>query len=369
LHKEGNGLKRVKKALIFGAGSIGRGFIGELMQLSGFDISFVDVNEALIHELSKVGSYTLEIVSNSQVLLKEIIVDRVIFGRDERKVAEAVESADIIFTAVGQEALKFIAKPVALGVERRKSSVNIILCENMMNADSVFRQMVKSHAKNANMIEETGFLRASVGRMVPVPSQEDGLLKVKAEPYYHLPVDSDGIVGNLPDFYGCEKISPFDFAMERKLYIHNLGHAACAWLGQQKNYNYIYEAVNNVEIRALAKNAMFEAAKALSIKYGKDIAEMTEHINDLLFRFENKLLGDTVSRVGKDTKRKLSPGDRAVGAYNLCKEYKLPNDAIKAVIFAGLEFINDDEGTKYIKEQVIQYGSEKVFKNLVCINA
>ena len=160
--------------------------------------------------------------------------------------------------------------------------------------------------------------------MVPITESNSDIMTVKAEPYYKLPVDADFIKGKLPRFFGLELISPFDYAIERKLFIHNLGHAACAWLGAKKNLTYIYEAIEDIEIKQQAIEAMKEAATALCIKYDKDISDIIEHINDLIFRFGNRELKDTVSRVGRDTRRKLSPDDRAIGAYKLCESFNLP---------------------------------------------
>lgn len=351
-----------KSAVIFGAGSIGRGFIGELMNLSDFDITLVDVNQELIKKLNEKKSYTLELLTNEDKVVKNIPIKTAINGNEIDNVSKAVAYADIIFTAVGQKALIYIASPIALGIEKRQNPINIILCENMMDAHIEFSDMVEEYLDDKDNISKAGFIRASVGRMVPLPKTDSDILVVKAEPYYHLPVDADFIRGELPQFVGLEKTSPFDYAIDRKLFIHNLGHVACAWLGYKKNYTYIYEAVSDIEIRTTAQNAMMEAASALCKKYDKDINDLLEHINDLLMRFENISLGDTISRVGRDTKRKLSSNDRAVGAYKLCRELNLSSDAIIQVIKSGLEFQNDDEGTMQIQHMVAKDGIDKVFE-------
>ena len=41
-----------KKAIIFGAGKIARGFIGQLLYLSDFEITFVDVFEPIVNAVS-----------------------------------------------------------------------------------------------------------------------------------------------------------------------------------------------------------------------------------------------------------------------------------------------------------------------------
>lgn len=53
-------------ALQFGAGNIGRGFIGALLNQANYEIYFLDVNENLISELNKRGSYIIELASEKK---------------------------------------------------------------------------------------------------------------------------------------------------------------------------------------------------------------------------------------------------------------------------------------------------------------
>lgn len=61
----------------------------------------------------------------------------------------------------------------------------------------------------------------------------------------------------------------------------------------------------------------------------------TEHIDDLLYRFKNKALGDTIFRVGCDLTRKLSAEDRLAGAIHESFELNLPYDKILTALIAG----------------------------------
>ncbi len=349
------------KAVIYGAGSIGRGFIGELMHISGYDIILIDVNKDLLSKLKSKKEYTLEIINSAQIKKIQIPIIDAIDGNDVDAIIKAVSGCDIIFTAVGADALKYITPNLAEGLKKRIKPVNIILCENMQDAHIAMGELLQM---NIPSIENVGLLRASVGRMVPLPVKGEDPLIVKAEPYYHLPIDADAIVGEMPEFKGLEYVSPFDFAIDRKLYIHNLGHAASAWVGSMYGCNYIWECMEILKVKKIVKKAMQEAACALVEKYECKMDDLTIHIDDLLLRFSNKGLGDTVSRVGRDTKRKLSESDRVVGILNLCMQYNLSYDAIIKVFKAGLKFINDDAGTIFVQNTINEKGIGYILENI-----
>jgi mannitol-1-phosphate 5-dehydrogenase len=183
--------------------------------------------------------------------------------------------------------------------------------------------------------ENTGLVEASIGRMVPLQTDElrgGNPLRICVEPYAFLPVDKAAFRGEIPSLAGMYPFDNFDFYIQRKLFIHNMGHAVCAYLGLLKGDNFIYETVNSAAILFIAQNAMMESAVALSIRYGASLQNLHYHIRDLLRRFSNKALGDTCARVGADTRRKLGNRDRLIGALLCCGE----EGVIPAFISVGI---------------------------------
>ena len=339
----------MKKALMYGAGNIGRGFIGQLFHMSGYEISFIDVNMAVIDKLNEDGCYPIYITEKEGY--HEYLVTDVhgVNGRDNEAIAKAMAEADVMATAVGVNILKFIAAPFACGVRRRmelgiEAPLNVIICENMIEADKYFAGLVKQ-----NLSEEEcryfdahiALVEPSIGRMVPATPKEiaeKNPLAVCVEPYCELPVDKNAFKGEIPDIQNMVPFAPFDFFIRRKLFMHNMSHALVAYFGALCGYTYIWEAMANPHIQSLAEQALSVASQALHLEYGVPLEELASFSANLIERFHNKLLGDTVDRVGKDTKRKLSANDRLVGTMLLCEKHGIQPTCILAGIAAGLHF-------------------------------
>jgi mannitol-1-phosphate 5-dehydrogenase len=341
------------KAVMYGAGNIGRGFIAQLLSESGYFVEFIDVNDAVLNALNENGRYPVTILHKEGS--EEVWVNNVsaVDGKDINAAAQAISNADIMATAVGVNVLKFIAKPIAEGIKRRWKNgnlgpLNIIICENLIGADSYLRELIAGELNTDEqklLDEKVGFVEASIGRMVPVqtPEMQNGnILRVCVEAFDKLPLDKAAFKGEIPDIKNAILYSPFEYYIERKLYIHNMGHAATAYLGSIYGYTYIWEAIENPYIELFVLRAMTEAALSLAKKHKADCAELYNHVQDLIMRFGNRQLGDTVKRVGNDIKRKLGSGDRLVGAFNMCTENNMPPAFIKAGIAAALCFEHDE---------------------------
>lgn len=319
-----------KKAIMYGGGNIGRGFIGALLSQSGYEVTFVDVAEGVVNALNNDRKYPVRIVSSTGY--EDIDIENIlaINGKNEDDVARAIANTDIMATAVGANILKFIVPNIAAGLRKRFAEtdrpLNIIICENLMDANKILESMIKTHLtfEECRLFDErVGLVEASIGRMVPVQTEEmqDGNpLRVCVERYGFLPVDKEAFKGPIPQIMNMIPSEPFDYYIKRKLYIHNMGHATCAYLGLYLGIEYIYQSIDVPEIRIAVQNAMLESAMALSKKYGIEMADIMLHIQDLLGRFTNAALKDTCKRVGGDPKRKLSPADRLVGSAAVCIE-------------------------------------------------
>ena len=355
------------KAVMYGGGNIGRGFIGMLFSLSGYEVTFVDVADAVVDTLNREGSYPVRIVSNEGYEDIDVLHVNAVNGNQQEEVAEAIAAADIMATAVGVNVLKFIIPNLAAGIRKRRQTggkpLNIIICENLMDANKIMEGMLKAELTEEEIAwfdENVGLVEASIGRMVPVQTEAmkaGNPLRVCVERYGFLPVDKAAFKGEIPEIKNMIPFEPFDFYIKRKLYVHNMGHATCTYLGLYTYKDYIFESIDDVNIQSIVQNAMMESAFALSKKYQVPIEDLVKHIQDLLARFTNQALKDTCKRVGGDPKRKLSAADRLIGAASLCLECGLYPVFISVGI-AGAVY-------QYMKEQKLDQGNNQA-KEVLC---
>lgn len=348
----------MKKFVMYGAGNIGRGFIGQLFSENGYSVGFVDINKEVINRLNTDKEYPVDVVSSGGT--EERIVKNAygIDGTDNELVSEEIASADIMATAIGVNVLKFIAKPIALGLkkrfERNAKPFNIIICENLIGADEFLKRLIKEQIPEyAERVEkEIGFVEASIGRMVPVVTEDKkqgNPLRVYVEPYNILPVDKAAFKGEIPKLNNLYPFAPFNLFIERKLFMHNMSHATCAYLGYLRNYTYIYEAIADFDIQYVAYKALVQSAVAVAKENGVEIDGLLAHAENLLYRFTNKALGDTVERVGKDTIRKLSENDRLIGAIKLAEKHNVSCTSLCIGVAAAMMFNPEaDERSKEV---------------------
>lgn len=365
-----------KRAVIFGAGNIGRGFIGQLFSESGYRITFVDVDQPLLAALNGKGRYTIRLVTNQSS--EEVSVSPVqgLPADDAEAVAQAVAEAEIGATAVGARVLEHVAPNVAAGVIRRAEQgldapFNLIICENLKGAARIFKDMVQAAlpaAYHPYLNNHIGFVDTVIARMIPplppeLHAQDPGLIIV--EPYKELPVDASAFVGAVPRITGLIPANKFSFYTERKLYIHNAGHAVLGYLGYQQTYTYGYEALEDAEIVTTVKAAMTESQQALERKYRLPAGELTPYVDDLMIRFGNRVLGDTIFRLGRDPIRKLAHNDRLVGAaLNALSQGIEPKNLVKGIAAAFRFDSPDDPVAIQLQTQLQKEGFDVVLANV-----
>ncbi|MCL1896925.1 MAG: mannitol dehydrogenase [Clostridiales bacterium] len=336
-----------KTAVMIGAGNVGRGFVGPAFAASGYETVFIDIDEALVKEINKRGEYPLRVFSPDGEVTETVVRGvRAVEAKDMSVASAEIARAEICATAVGVRAMPDIARLLAMGLAVRARTegagpLDTIVCENTLDAGAKLKEHVMdvlpSDFERAVEIM-SGYPEAVIGRMVPVQTDEmkDGdPLRVCAEKYAFLPVDKAAFKGDIPQIEGMVPLDRFKYYVKRKLFVHNLGHAAIAYLGLLKGYEMVSDAAADPEIMFLASGAMRESAAALACENSGDASNLSRHVDNLLYRVSNRALKDTCLRVAADPVRKLGKQDRLIGAIENCADYGLPHVYIAAAAAAA----------------------------------
>ncbi|SDX35198.1 mannitol-1-phosphate 5-dehydrogenase [Paenibacillus sp. PDC88] len=337
----------MKKAIQFGAGNIGRGFIGALLSQADYHVVFADINEEMINELNNKKSYQIHILDLEQRQETITNVSGVLSNGPD--IVNTIEEADIITTAVGPNVLKMIASTLAAGIEARRASgqgtLNIIACENMVGATSHLKEQVYTHLSaeaRAYADEHVGFANCSVDRIVP-PYEGENILDVGVESFYEWIVEEPSLKGETPHIPGMKLTDNLLAYVQRKLFTLNTGHAITAYLGFLAGTDTIEESINHEAIRPVVRQAMEESGEALIKKHGFDKDEHYKYIDKIENRFKNPYIRDEVIRVGREPLRKLGANDRLVGPANMAIEYGLPHEGLLTGIAAAFHYDNPQD--------------------------
>ena len=341
--------------VIFGAGKIGRSFIGPLFSRSGYQVIFIDVDQRIINELNHRKKYKVVIKSEQE---EQFEVTNVcgIYANDRESVINAIAQCSLMATCVGKNALPKVLPLISQGIEKRFAErpnfpLDIILAENIRDACTLMKEGLKILLDEEFPIDSyVGLIETSIGKMVPIMLKNDAEedpLQVFAEPYNTLILDKRAFKNPIPEIEGLAPKENMKAWVDRKLFIHNLGHATTAYLGyiEHPSAIFLYEVLSDNKLKAKVRNTMLQAADILLKKYPDEFTQETliEHIDDLIGRFQNRALGDTIFRVGCDLQRKLGAEDRLAGAIHLAREFKLPYDLILKALIYGCYFKATDQ--------------------------
>ena len=338
----------MKKAIQFGAGNIGRGFIGALLSKAGYHVVFADVNTEIINKINSDKKYTIHVMDT--ICSEEEIsnISGVISTSDE--IYKEIVEAEIITTAVGPVVLPRIAPTIAKGIALRKEKgiktyLNVIACENAIKASSQLEEEVKKYLNEEEieyLKEFVGFPNCSVDRIVP-PVKSENILDVVVENYYEWNVEKSAFKGEIPKIEGMNLVDNLMAYIERKLFTLNTGHAITAYFGYLKGYNTVDESIKDEVIHDLVKKAMIESGQGLIAKYNFDKEEHFKYIDKIIGRFKNPYLKDDVARVGREPLRKLNENDRLIKPLITARGFNINTDNLLLGVGAALHYDNKED--------------------------
>ena len=315
----------MKKLLLFGAGKIGRSFIGPLFGNAGYELVFADIDQGIVGLLNDASSYRVIIRdSNHPEREKECIVENVsaLHLSDTEGVINQMVEADMIAVSVGKRGLISLPELLARGLNKRYAvrkvdPVDMILAENVRDAARLLRKGLEPYMPDVPVKEFVGLVETSIGKMVPIMTEEQirkDPLSLIAEPYNTLILDRQGFLNEVPNVKELAPKMNMKAWVDRKIFIHNMGHATLAYQAYflDSAIKYTWEALSNSQLRDVTRKTMLQSADILLEKHPDEftLEQLIEHTDDLLERFSNRALGDTIFRVGCDLSRKLSADDR-----------------------------------------------------------
>ncbi|PSL45888.1 D-mannitol 1-phosphate 5-dehydrogenase [Salsuginibacillus halophilus] len=350
------------RAVHFGAGNIGRGFVAEVLTEAGFSITFVDINADVIQALNEDGAYEIMYAEQGRPNFRVENVDGLHSAEKPREVEQAVAEADIVTTAVGPNVLPHIAAHIAAGVELRleqsRPPLDIVACENMVGGSEALKSHVQMHLNLENKAaaeQVIGFPNAAVDRIVPPQPEKKNVLDVLVEPFFEWVIETPDMKrketsGTLPNVTYVAELLPF---IQRKMFTVNTGHAALAYAGAYHGETTIMGALENSRSAAVFAGVLEETGTLLQHLYDFDHDELKTYHQKIRGRFQTPELNDQITRVGRQPMRKLGKEERLISPYVQLHEAGIEAPHLQRTIAYALLYNDaEDEESQLITERL-----------------
>jgi len=365
-----------EKIVVFGAGSTGRGHVGLLAWQAGYEIVFVDKDRELIKALKQSGKYRVRLFGRTEQDI-EVCGFKVYFHQDRQTIAKQVAEAALVLTAVFDQNLPDVAQTLALAVAEARSAgrdrpLNCIACENMMDSSSTLGRHVKALLDGEMLTyceQYFGFPDCMISRVVP-RAEPDPLLIV-AEDYNEWTVRAEHFKGDKPaGLDAMELVNNQTARLERKLFIHNGGHAVCGYMGFHRGHRYIHEAVTDKLVAEHVLGALDELGEVIIRRHGFSRDSVRQYEQDLCRRGAVPQMKDSILRVVRDPIRKLSAHERLVAPALAAVDYGLPRRWIVKGIVAALKYKHPgDAQSVSLAEQLASQPLPNVLRSICGIDA
>ncbi|EOH98980.1 hypothetical protein UAY_02249 [Enterococcus moraviensis ATCC BAA-383] len=358
-----------KVAVHFGAGNIGRGFIGLLLIQAGYDVIFADVNETIVDQINREKQYDVILANAEQEKFTVKGIKAINSKTETDKLVKYISEAEIITTAVGPTILPRLAESIAEGIESRVSSqryLTVIACENMIGGSEILRSTVfplLSDKAKEYAEEFIVFPNSAVDRIVPNQKHENPLT-VTVEPFYEWVVEEPEDAKFMLEIAGLTYVPDLTPYIERKLFTVNTGHAVTAYFGHIRNIESIEDAIHNEKVLFIVRSALEETGALLEKKFQFSHQEHQAYIDKIIERFKNPYVSDFVTRVGRSPIRKIGENDRFIQpARQFVEAFNETPKALSIAIAAAMKFKEPtDEEACALQEAIKEQGIDQTIE-------
>ena len=349
------------KATHFGAGNIGRGFIGEILAKNGFSIEFVDINETIINALMSRKGYTIELAEESKRQIQVANVTGINNQKNPEAVIDSVATSQIVTTAIGPNILPFIAELIAKGIQKRKANqvtekLDVIACENMIGGSQFLFEKVKAYLTQEDLDyvnQYVGFPNAAVDRIVPIQHHDDPLF-VSVEPFSEWVVDKTQMKNPALVLSDVEYVDDLEPYIERKLFSVNTGHASVAYTGASLGYQTIDEAIADEKVLTTLENVLKETGSLLIAKWQFDPQVHQAYAQKIVARFKNPYISDAITRVARTPIRKLGYDERFIRPIRELHDRNLSYQQLLTVVGLIFNYRNEKDEQSVELQKMLQ---------------
>ncbi|MCL2813066.1 MAG: hypothetical protein FWD23_00545 [Oscillospiraceae bacterium] len=353
--------------LLFGAGASGRGHLSpRMLDFCECHITYVDKDKKLVDGLKGRSFDVAQISMDGTKRVCEIGGYEILHTGEQENINRAFAEADLVLTCVIAENLGDVAANIAAAVESAPASgaakkINIVACENLNQASSLLKNLVCARlgpeaAKycKANI----AFPDAIISRVVPIPENP---YKIICEDYNEWYADANAWIGDPAAAPFIEVSNNLGALLERKLWIHNGGHATLGYAARRKGYKYIHEALRDGQIAKFTGDVMREIGSCIIHKYNFGEEEIREYEAQLGRRGAIEEMKDEVRRIIRDPLRKLGLGDRLMGPLLYAYENGLGHENLVQSVANVLDYFDSGDAESAEMKSAIEAGGVPAF--------
>ena len=349
--------------LLFGAGASGRGHLTpRMLELSKCRITYIDKDAKLVDTLKGRSFRVIQINCNGSKRVCEASGYEIAHNSEQDKINRTFTEADLVLTCVIAENLEDVAGKIAASIrylitEGKNKKFNIVACENLNHASSYLKTLVYDRLDPETVKyckNNIAFPDAIISRVVPVPEDPFNII---CEDYNEWYVDANNWIGDPSAVPFINVSDDLDALLERKLWIHNGGHATLGYAAWRKKYRYIHEAVRDAEIAEFTGIVMREIGDCIIHKYGFDTDAIREYEAELGRRGAIEEMRDEVRRVIRDPIRKLRIGDRLMGPLVYAYENGFKHDGLIKSVVNVLHYHDPGDAESAAMKKIIENDS------------
>lgn len=363
------------KAIVLGAGRIGRGFVSELLTKNNVEIVFFDASSKLVNEINLRKEYTIHVLGHEDLntTLKNF---RAFEINDIYNLANEWKEADYIFTAVGGKNMGNVGEKLGFAFKKvyelgdLKNS-NIITCENWIDPAKDLKKgilEVLNEEEKEIFNKHIGISEAVVmctGTGAPASANVTNPIDTWVANMWYLPVDKERIIGEIPKWEYISFVDSFGDLLKQKIYTNNTSVALIALLGKLKNIDLVGDAANDPEIEVILDKVYEEINEALIKGLGINKESQLKFAKRAKAKYQDKEIIDENIRIIRDPIRKLGPEDRLIGPAKIAMKIGVVPKAISLAIAAALYYYNpEDEASVKLQNMRKEYGVDYILKNI-----